>query len=107
MKHFKKIPEGSHQHDMMKHAAATLGSGNLKLAVQLPEGEDLNEWIAVNSEGGRRGGGGSVKPQGRSYLPQGRSYLFSFLSQLLTSSIRSTCCTGRSRSTAQQSPAQS
>lgn len=46
----KKIPEGSHQHDMMKHAAATLGSGNLKLAVQLPEGEDLNEWIAVNSE---------------------------------------------------------
>lgn len=50
MKHFKKIPEGSHQHDMMKHAAATLGSGNLKLAVQLPEGEDLNEWIAVNSE---------------------------------------------------------
>ena len=50
MKHFKRIPEGSHQHDMMKHAAATLGSGNLKLAVQLPEGEDLNEWIAVNSE---------------------------------------------------------
>eukprot|EP00731_Ephydatia_muelleri_P025871 Em0017g954a len=33
----------------MKHAAATLGSGNLKLAVQLPEGEDLNEWIAVNT----------------------------------------------------------
>ena len=50
VKHFKRIPEGSHQHDMMKHAAATLGSGNLKLAVQLPEGEDLNEWIAVNSE---------------------------------------------------------
>lgn len=34
----------------MKHAAATLGSGNLRLAVQLPEGEDLNEWVAVNSE---------------------------------------------------------
>ena len=50
VKHFKRIPEGSHQHDMMKHAAATLGSGNLRLAVQLPEGEDLNEWIAVNSE---------------------------------------------------------
>ena len=30
--------------------AATLGSGNLKLAVQLPEGEEMNEWIAVNSE---------------------------------------------------------
>ena len=49
VKHFKRIPEGTHQHDMMKHAAATLGSGNLRLAVQLPEGEDLNEWIAVNS----------------------------------------------------------
>ena len=23
----KNIPEGSHQHDLMKHAAATLGSG--------------------------------------------------------------------------------
>lgn len=34
----------------MKHAAATLGSGNLRNAVQLPEGEDVNEWIAVNSK---------------------------------------------------------
>lgn len=36
----------------MKHAAATLGSGNLRLAVMLPEGEDLNEWVAVNSKFG-------------------------------------------------------
>ncbi len=35
---------------IVQHAAATLGSGNLKLAVQLPDGEDLNEWIAVNSK---------------------------------------------------------
>ena len=34
----------------IQHAAATLGSGNLKLAVQLPEGEDMNEWVAVNSK---------------------------------------------------------
>lgn len=34
----------------MKHAAATLGSGNLRNAVALPDGEDLNEWVAVNSE---------------------------------------------------------
>jgi hypothetical protein len=34
----------------MKHAAATLGSGNLRLAVMLPEGEDINEWVAVNSK---------------------------------------------------------
>lgn len=46
----KNIPEGTHQYDLMKHAAATLGSGNLRNAVQLPEGEDVNEWIAVNSK---------------------------------------------------------
>lgn len=34
----------------MKHAAATLGSGNLRNAVALPDGEDLNEWVAVNSK---------------------------------------------------------
>ncbi|XP_076361619.1 MOB kinase activator-like 1 isoform X3 [Tachypleus tridentatus] len=45
----KNIPEGTHQYDLMKHAAATLGSGNLRLAVILPEGEDLNEWVAVNT----------------------------------------------------------
>jgi hypothetical protein len=26
------------------------GSGNLRTAVQLPEGEDLNEWIAVHGQ---------------------------------------------------------
>lgn len=46
----KRIQEGSHGHDLMKHASQTLGSGNIKLAVQLPDGEDLNEWIAVNSK---------------------------------------------------------
>lgn len=35
---------------LMQHIAVTLGSGNLRLAVMLPDGEDLNEWIAVNSE---------------------------------------------------------
>ncbi|XP_065176820.1 MOB kinase activator 1B [Sycon ciliatum] len=45
----KNIPEGTHQYDLMKHAAQTLGSGNLRLAVMLPEGEDLNEWVAVNT----------------------------------------------------------
>ena len=46
----KNIPEGTHQYDLMKHAAVTLGSGNLRLAVMLPEGEDVNEWVAVNSK---------------------------------------------------------
>ncbi|KAJ7385497.1 MOB kinase activator 1B [Desmophyllum pertusum] len=43
----KNIPEGTHQYDLMKQAAATLGSGNLRMAVMLPEGEDLNEWVAL------------------------------------------------------------
>lgn len=45
----KKIVEGSHQYELMKHAASTLGSGNLRDAVKLPDGEDLNEWVAVNT----------------------------------------------------------
>lgn len=45
----RNIPEGTHQYDLLKHAEATLGSGNLRNAVMLPEGEDLNEWVAVNT----------------------------------------------------------
>merc|ERR1712137_1203089 len=30
-------------------ADRVLGSGNLRLAVTLPEGEDVNEWLAVNT----------------------------------------------------------
>ena len=37
-------------YDLTKHASTTLGSGNLRLAVMLPEGEDINEWVAVNSK---------------------------------------------------------
>ena len=34
---------------MRQHIDATLGSGNLREAVLLPPGEDLNEWLAVNT----------------------------------------------------------
>uniref|UniRef100_A0A1I7XD91 MOB kinase activator-like 1 n=1 Tax=Heterorhabditis bacteriophora TaxID=37862 RepID=A0A1I7XD91_HETBA len=34
--------------DVVAHSAPTLGSGNLRDVVRLPEGEDLNEWLAVN-----------------------------------------------------------
>ncbi|KAH8858868.1 MOB kinase activator 1B [Schistosoma japonicum] len=37
------------QHDILPETAATLGSGDLRLAVRLPEGEDLHEWIAINT----------------------------------------------------------
>ena len=32
-----------------EHAKATLGTGNMRSAVVLPQGEDINEWLAVNS----------------------------------------------------------
>eukprot|EP00800_Vazella_pourtalesii_P003750 TRINITY_DN138_c0_g1_i1.p1 TRINITY_DN138_c0_g1~~TRINITY_DN138_c0_g1_i1.p1 ORF type:complete len:229 (-),score=51.71 TRINITY_DN138_c0_g1_i1:579-1265(-) len=35
--------------DFIKKASATLGSGNLKQAVRLPEGQDLCEWVAVHT----------------------------------------------------------
>ncbi|RIB14969.1 MOB kinase activator 1A [Gigaspora rosea] len=45
----KNVPEGSKQHQLQKYAEATLGSGNLRLAVVLPDGEILDEWLAVNT----------------------------------------------------------
>ncbi|WP_411023858.1 Mob1/phocein family protein, partial [Salmonella sp. s51228] len=35
--------------DFIRKASATLGSGNLKQAVRLPEGQDLYEWVAVHT----------------------------------------------------------
>ena len=34
-----------------KKTLATLGTGSMKQAVQLPQGESLNEWLAVNTVG--------------------------------------------------------
>ncbi|KIR40093.1 kinase regulator [Cryptococcus deuterogattii 99/473] len=44
----KKVPEGTKQWQLKQYAQQTLGSGNLRTAVKLPEGEDLQEWIAVH-----------------------------------------------------------
>tara|TARA_R110002050_G_scaffold185534_3_gene319610 strand:+ start:1781 stop:2023 length:243 start_codon:yes stop_codon:yes gene_type:complete len=49
VKHSKYDKEGQKAYQLKKHAEATLGSGNLRLAVVLPEGEDVNEWLAVHS----------------------------------------------------------
>jgi MOB kinase activator 1 len=35
---------------LRQYAEATLGGGSLRKIVKLPEGEDENEWLAVNSE---------------------------------------------------------
>ncbi|XP_060858341.1 MOB kinase activator 1B-like [Metopolophium dirhodum] len=45
----KNIPEGSNQFKVMKHVSATLDSRNLRFAVRLPKGEDINEWVAFNT----------------------------------------------------------
>ncbi|OIT32765.1 PREDICTED: MOB kinase activator-like 1A [Nicotiana attenuata] len=45
----KNAPSGSKGAQLKKHIDATLGSGNLREAVRLPPGEDLHEWLAVNT----------------------------------------------------------
>ncbi|CAO1619263.1 unnamed protein product [Parajaminaea phylloscopi] len=45
----RNIPEGTKQYQLKRYAEATLGSGNLRAAVLLPHGEDLDEWLAVNT----------------------------------------------------------
>lgn len=40
--------KGTSSWQLKQFAEATLGSGSLRKAVKLPEGEDQNEWLAVN-----------------------------------------------------------
>ena len=40
---------GSRRYELHRNAQATLGAGNLRDSVILPEGEDLNEWLAMNT----------------------------------------------------------
>jgi MOB kinase activator 1 len=46
----KKNADGVDHFQLMKQKISILCSGDLHLVVKLPEGEDLNEWIAVNSK---------------------------------------------------------
>ncbi|XP_006650185.1 MOB kinase activator-like 1A [Oryza brachyantha] len=45
----KSATSGGKGLQLKKHIDTTLGSGNLREAVRLPIGEDLNEWLAVNT----------------------------------------------------------
>jgi hypothetical protein len=40
---------GNTSYQLRQYAEATLGGGSLRKVVKLPEGEDENEWLAVNS----------------------------------------------------------
>ncbi|KHJ42301.1 Mob1/phocein family protein [Trichuris suis] len=44
----KKTADEGKQQELVNKVSATIGSGNLRLAVVLPDGEDLNEWLAAN-----------------------------------------------------------
>lgn len=48
-KPIKPIDKGARGYGLKQIAQMTLGSGNMSLAVELPSGEDLNEWLAVNT----------------------------------------------------------
>lgn len=45
----KKSDAGTKLGQLKQYAQATLGTGSLRQAVLLPEGEDEDEWLAVNS----------------------------------------------------------
>lgn len=44
----QKRAKGTNSWQLKQFAEATLGSGSLRKVVQLPEGEDKDEWLAVN-----------------------------------------------------------
>lgn len=44
----QRAAKGTSSYQLRQFAEATLGSGSLRKAVKLPEGEDANEWFAVN-----------------------------------------------------------
>lgn len=50
----QRANKGTTSYQLRQFAEATLGSGSLRKAVKLPEGEDLNEWLAVNGEHPRK-----------------------------------------------------
>jgi MOB kinase activator 1 len=50
----QKSNRGTSSWQLKQYAEATLGSGSLRKAVKLPEGEDKDEWLAVNGEPCRR-----------------------------------------------------
>lgn len=49
----KHANKGTSSYQLRQFAEATLGSGSLRKAVKLPEGEDLSEWLAVNGKENR------------------------------------------------------
>jgi hypothetical protein len=85
----QRANKGTSSYQLRQFAEATLGSGSLRKAVKLPEGEDLNEWLAVN--------GGQLA----AYKRRRKRANDGFQSSISTT--RSTCFTARSQSSAPRS----
>jgi len=49
----RNATKGTTSYQLRQYAEATLGGGSLRKTVRLPEGEDENEWLAVNSNNAR------------------------------------------------------
>ena len=45
------MPVGAKGLTLKQHIEHTLGTGAVEDAVRLPPGEDMNEWLAVNTGG--------------------------------------------------------
>ena len=85
----RSAAKGTTSYQLRQFAEATLGSGSLRKAVKLPEGEDLNEWLAVN---------GKVTLEAcSSRLIQAMLTVWSNVQQWSTSTTRSTCSMARSQ----------
>lgn len=48
-KPLKKIETGSRGYKLRNFRTMTLGLGDISVAAKLPKGEDLNEWLAINT----------------------------------------------------------
>ena len=89
----QKRAKGTNSWQLKQFAEATLGSGSLRKVVQLPEGEDRDEWLAVNGITEHRVSLGRLGP------------LTLIAIQWSTSTTRSTSYMAPSLSSAHQPPA--
>ena len=92
----QRANKGTTSYQLRQFAEATLGSGSLRKAVKLPEGEDLNEWLAVN-------GRNKVPPETCEARPE--ELTKPWHAQLLTSTTKSTSFTAPSPNSALPNPA--
>ena len=93
----QKRAKGTNSWQLKQFAEATLGGGSLRKVVQLPEGEDRDEWLAVNGTHPHHACGTKTPGQQETLTPSPH--------QSSTSTTRSTTSTAPSPSSAARRPA--